>query len=162
VFAYAAISRRIARNLGLAEAETATAVGIILQTNRVASLLPGILGSASLIGWNVLSWQVATALKSTHSDVLAYLNVRGWVGFLVGLALTWGVGFVLAAVVGTWSSQRLLTRAISKLARTSGGRLCYCEQCLYPMSHAEPGKVTRCPECGAEFLMPEAEPDSAG
>jgi hypothetical protein len=85
-------------------------------------------------------------------DLLKWLHSWGVPGLLVSLVLGYGVAFVLAAIVARWLSLRLLTNSIGALPRGDDGRICACEECLYPMSHAPPGEVSRCPERGAEFF----------
>lgn len=152
MFSYAAVSKRIARKLGL----SATEVDIVAQTIRRKSWAmrngPGLLGAGTFFAWMFIFWRGMGLLEKTRLDVLGALHRWGTFGLVLGLLLGWGVGLFLAGVVAVLVCERMLRRRIEAMPRDRGGGLCVCDECLYPMEHAEPGDVSRCPECGTEYF----------
>lgn len=161
MFWYAAMSRRIARKLGLKATDVATVAGTIRGRSWVVRNGPGLLGVATFVAWMFIFGRGTDLLEKTRFDLLGALHKWGTVGFVLGFLLGWGIGLLLAGAVAILTGQHMLTRQIKAMPRDSNGRLCVCDECLYPMAHAAPGEVSRCPECGTEYFRRE-EPSASG
>jgi hypothetical protein len=160
VFSYAAISRRIAKKLGLRPTDVATVCETIRARSWFARNGPGLLGVTTLLAWVVIFGRGTDMLEKTRFDLLGTLHTWGIVGDVLAFALGWGVGLLLAGAVAVLACQRMFMRRIRAMPRDGHGHICVCEECLYPMAHVACGQVSRCPECGSEYFRREESADS--
>lgn len=152
MYSYAAISRRIATRLRLNNSDVAAVVDALLRKHRRIRRTPGLAGLGAGTGWIVVYGLGGNYLEKTRFDIVGLLRSWGSLGAGVSLVMGYGLAIAIGTLVASWVSSRILLNAISRMPRDENGRLCVCEECLYPMVHAPEDEVSRCPECGGEYF----------
>ncbi len=129
----------------LSDEECARLKQSLPKSNWKLEWIPGVVGFSTWWGW-MLIFGKGTDFLERHPawDLLGYLNRLGWIGWLIAVALGFGVATSLALGIGFSLWARLFRRAITTLLESKSCFWCgYCLRGLEAMD----GRV-RCPECG--------------
>ncbi|MCH8165001.1 MAG: hypothetical protein IH889_05270 [Planctomycetes bacterium] len=144
----------LARLTRLSEAESRQLIGAIDKRKPTVRWGPSVTAGAVFFAWMVFFGTGTDFLEQTRFDVLGFLHRHGILGFIVALLLGFGIGIILATVVGVSLRRLLLRRQIQH--HLFSPACFWCGYSLAGLNHAD--QSVRCPECGKASPVALREP----